>query len=90
MTRQLALDKSCYYYVERGRIYMQASRFAEAIEDFREAIALRPDDWAAYNNAGCCYKSPAGGGGGGDVKEGGRLRGGGKKRASLRKSGGLL
>ena len=54
MTRQLALDKSCYYYVERGRIYMQASRFAEAIEDFREAIALRPDDWAAYNNAGCC------------------------------------
>lgn len=56
MTRQLALDKSCYYYVERGRIYMQASRFAEAIEDFREAIALRPDDWAAYNNAGCCYK----------------------------------
>lgn len=56
MTRQLALDQSCYYYVERGRIYMQASRFAEAIEDFREAIALRPDDWAAYNNAGCCYK----------------------------------
>lgn len=56
MTRQLALDKSCYYYVERGRIYMQASRFAEAIENFREAIALRPDDWAAYNNAGCCYK----------------------------------
>ncbi len=56
ISRQLEFRKNCYYYVERGRIQMGAGRIQEAIEDFEEALKLQKDDWAAYNNMGCCYK----------------------------------
>lgn len=28
----------------------------EAIRDFEKALEYVPEDWAAYNNLGCCYK----------------------------------
>lgn len=56
MDRQLANRESCYYLVERGRLYMDCYQLERAIEDFEKALEYRPDDWASYNNIGCCYK----------------------------------
>ncbi|MFR5601082.1 MAG: tetratricopeptide repeat protein [Lachnospiraceae bacterium] len=56
MTKQLEARENCYYLIERGRVYMHASRFEEAIADFEKALEYVPDDWAAYNNMGYCYK----------------------------------
>lgn len=56
MNRQLKYRENCYYYVEVGRIQMSAGRITEAIEAFQKALEIREDDWAAYNNMGCCYK----------------------------------
>lgn len=56
MDRQLAQQENCYYLVERGRLYMDCYQLERAIEDFRKALEYRPDDWACYNNIGCCYK----------------------------------
>ena len=56
MNRQLAVKESCYYLVERGRIYMSAYKLNEAIRDFEKALEYVPNDWASYNNMGCCYK----------------------------------
>ncbi len=53
---QLKVRESCYYLVEKGRLYMSAFRLEEAIEQFEKALALEPDDWASHNNMGCCYK----------------------------------
>ena len=35
---------------------MSAYRLEEAIEAFEKALTYEPDDWASYNNIGCCYK----------------------------------
>ncbi len=53
---QLKVRESCYYLVEKGRLYMSAFRLEEAISQFEKALSLEPDDWASYNNMGCCYK----------------------------------
>ena len=48
--------EGCYTYVHRGLMYMEAMRLTEAIADFEKALTYVPDDWAAYNNMGYCYK----------------------------------
>lgn len=58
-THQLKAADCCYYRVERGLIYMnslEAEYIELAIEDFEKALEFTPDDWAAWNNIGCCYK----------------------------------
>ena len=35
---------------------MDALIVEPAIADFNEALKYREDDWAAWNNLGCCYK----------------------------------
>lgn len=54
--RQLKVRENCYYLVEKGRLFMSAFRLEEAIEEFRKALTYEPEDWASYNNMGCCYK----------------------------------
>ncbi len=56
INRQLAAEESCYYLVERGRLYMASFDLKAAIADFEKALTLDPKDWAACNNLGCCYK----------------------------------
>ncbi len=56
INRQLKVRENCYYLVERGRVYMSAFRLSEAIQDFEKALEYVHDDWASYNNMGCCYK----------------------------------
>ncbi|MGN0484702.1 MAG: tetratricopeptide repeat protein [Lachnospiraceae bacterium] len=55
-TKQLESQESGYYYVNRGLIYMDAYDLKEAIADFEKALEFIPEDWAAWNNLGCCYK----------------------------------
>ena len=54
--RQLKHHESCYYLVEKGRLFMSAYRLKEAIEQFQKALTYESNDWASYNNMGCCYK----------------------------------
>ena len=42
--------------MHRGLIYMNAMELDEAIRDFEKALEYVPEDWAAHNNLGCCYK----------------------------------
>ena len=56
ISRQIAVTENCYYLVHRGLIYMNAMELDEAIRDFEKALEYVPEDWAAYNNLGCCYK----------------------------------
>lgn len=56
MDRQLAEREGCYYLVERGRLYMDCYQLDRARENFEKALEYRPNDWASYNNIGCCYK----------------------------------
>lgn len=53
---QLKARESCYYLVEKGRLFMSAYRLEEAIAEFEKALTFEADDWASYNNLGCCYK----------------------------------
>lgn len=48
--------EGCYTYVHRGLMYMEAMELEQAIADFEKALTYVPDDWAAYNNMGYCYK----------------------------------
>ncbi len=54
--KEVAIDERCYSLVCRGLMYMDAMRLREAIADFEKALTYQPEDWAAYNNMGCCYK----------------------------------
>lgn len=54
--RQLEMDQSVYYYIERGLLHMAACRWDPAEADFLEAARLDPDSTHAYNNLGCVYK----------------------------------
>ena len=56
INQQLKVRENCYYLVERGRIYMSAYKLKEAIKDFEKALEYVENDWASYNNMGCCYK----------------------------------
>ncbi len=51
-----SMNERCWTLVNRGLIYMDAMRLQEAIADFEKALTYQPDDWAAYNNMGCCYQ----------------------------------
>lgn len=59
ITKQLEVRENCYYLVHRGLLYMDALYIDEAIADFKKALEIAPDDWAAWNNLGCCYKYTA-------------------------------
>jgi len=48
--------EGCYTYVHRGLMYMEAMQLDKAIADFEKALTYEPEDWAAYNNMGYCYK----------------------------------
>lgn len=48
--------ENCYTLVHRGLIFMEHMDLERAIADFEKALTYRADDWAAYNNLGCCYK----------------------------------
>ncbi|WP_434311617.1 tetratricopeptide repeat protein [Hominifimenecus sp. rT4P-3] len=54
--RQLELDSSVYYYIERGLLHMAACQWDAAEADFLEASKLDPDNTHAFNNLGCVYK----------------------------------
>lgn len=56
INREVAISERCYSLVCRGLIYMDGMRLKEAIEDFEKALTYQPEDWAAHNNLGCCYK----------------------------------
>lgn len=58
-TKEIESNDCCYCRVNRGLIYMNSmdAKYIEpAIHDFEAAIKFIPDDWAAWNNLGCCYK----------------------------------
>lgn len=58
-TKQIEANDCCYYRVNRGLIYMNSmdtKLMEQAIHDFEAAINFISDDWAAWNNLGCCYK----------------------------------
>ena len=54
--RQIELIPEAYYYIERGLLFMNVSRWEDAIADFQKAAELEPDNTYAYNNMGCVYK----------------------------------
>lgn len=56
MNIQIEAESKCCYYIERGLKYMNNMDLELAIRDFDLALADAPNDWAAWNNKGCCYK----------------------------------
>lgn len=56
LNRQLEFQEDSYYLIERGRLYMMAYELDKAIADFEKALTYKAENWAAYNNMGCCYK----------------------------------
>lgn len=56
MNIQIEATPKCYYYVHRGLKYMYNMDLELAVRDFDLALADVPDDWASWNNKGCCYK----------------------------------
>ena len=42
-------------YNKRGNAYTQLGQHQKAIEDYKEAILLKPDDLYAYYNMACCF-----------------------------------
>lgn len=56
MDRQVAATENCYYLVARGLIYLNVLDLEPAIRDFEKALEYSENDWAAWNNLGCCYK----------------------------------
>lgn len=45
-----------YYRINRGLMYMNVLNLEPAMEDFGMVTRDYPNDWAAWNNLGCCYK----------------------------------
>lgn len=56
MNIQIEAVPKCYYYVHRGLKYMYNMDLELAIRDFDLALEDVPDDWASWNNKGCCHK----------------------------------
>lgn len=48
--------EGCYILVHRGLMYMEAMELEKALADYEKALTFIPNDWAAYNNMGYCYK----------------------------------
>ncbi|CUH93366.1 J domain-containing protein [Herbinix luporum] len=53
--KQVEIAGSDNYYVNRGLLHMDAYEFDKALSDFYRALEINPDDWIAYNNAGCTH-----------------------------------
>ncbi len=53
---QLEAEDTPYNRINRGLMYMHMYNLEPAMEDFRKVSETEPDDWAAWNNMGCCYK----------------------------------
>lgn len=56
LNRHLEFREDSYYLIERGRLYMMAYDLDKAIADYEKALTYKAENWAAYNNMGCCYK----------------------------------
>lgn len=56
MDRQVEQNENCYILVHRGLMHRAAMRLQKAIKDFEKALTYQPEDWAAFNNIGYCYK----------------------------------
>lgn len=56
VSRQLEETENCYFLVSRGLLYMNAMDVEHAMQDFKNALKYREDDWPSWNNLGCCYK----------------------------------
>lgn len=56
LNRHLAHQENSFYLIERGRLYMMAYELDKAIADYEKALTYKAENWAAYNNLGCCYK----------------------------------
>jgi tetratricopeptide (TPR) repeat protein len=56
ITAQLEIVPDAYYYIERGLLYMDNYNFDHALEDYRKALELEPDNIYAYNNIGYVYQ----------------------------------
>lgn len=56
LNRQLAYQENSFYLIERGRLYMMAYELDKAIADYEKALTYKAENWAAFNNLGCCYK----------------------------------
>jgi len=54
--RQVEQQENCYILVHRGLMHRAAMRLQKALKDFEKALTYQPEDWAAYNNIGYCYK----------------------------------
>lgn len=48
----IQLRPTAYYYIERGLLLSDVYRLEEAIEDYKKAMELEPDNLYAQNNAG--------------------------------------
>lgn len=53
---QLEEEDTPYNRINRGLMYMHMYNLEPAMADFRSVSETEPDDWAAWNNLGCCYK----------------------------------
>ena len=49
-------NENCYILVHRGLMHRAAMHLQRAIKDFEKALTYQPEDWAAFNNIGYCYK----------------------------------
>lgn len=54
--QEVSIYENCYILVHRGLMYRLAMMLDKAIQDFEKALTYQPEDWAAYNNIGYCYK----------------------------------
>ncbi|WP_297421918.1 tetratricopeptide repeat protein [Clostridium sp.] len=55
-TKQLEIEKSAYYYLNRGLFYARNEKFEEAEKDYRCAIELEPENPYPYNNLAYLYE----------------------------------
>ena len=56
INRQVEKNENCYILVHRGLMHRAAMHLQRAIKDFEKALTYQPEDWAAFNNIGYCYK----------------------------------
>lgn len=54
--KQLEIEESAYYYIYRGMFYARNNKILEAIEDYKNAIKLEPENPYPYNNLACIYE----------------------------------
>lgn len=54
--RQLQIRPEAYFYIDRGLFHLEAGNIKSALEDFRIASELEPDNVYAYQNAGTAYE----------------------------------